>query len=48
MKKMKKLFNKYQAISKPMQIISGIMIVFTIIVLAKGGYLFGVWLKTII
>jgi hypothetical protein len=45
---MKEIFNKYKSISKPMQIFFGIMIVFAIIVLAKGGYLIGVWLKTII
>jgi hypothetical protein len=42
------MFNKYQSISRPMQIFIGIMIIFSIIGLAKGGYLFGVWLKTII
>lgn len=42
------MFNKYKSVSKPMQIFIGIMIVFAIICLAKGGYLFGVWLKTII
>jgi hypothetical protein len=45
---MKQIFNNYKSISKPIQIVIGIMIVFTIIFLAKGGYLFGVWLKTII
>jgi hypothetical protein len=45
---MKKIFDNYKSISRPMQIFIGIMIVFTIIGLAKGGYLIGVWLKTII
>jgi hypothetical protein len=45
---MKKIFNQYKSVSKPMQIFIGIMIVFAVIILAKGGYLFGVWLKTII
>ena len=45
---MNKIFNKYKSISRPMQISIGIMIVFAIIVIAKGGFLMGVWLKTII
>ena len=45
---MKKVFIKYKSISKQLQISIGIMLVFAVICLAKGGYLVGVWLKTII
>lgn len=45
---MKKLIANFKSVSKPMQRFLGIMIVFFIIVLAKSGFHFGVWLKTIL
>ena len=43
-----KVLEKFKSVARPMQIFVGIWIVFIIIGLAKGGYLFGVWLKTIL
>ena len=43
---MKRLLDKYKSVSKPIQIFIGILGVLFIIGIARGGFIFGVWLKT--